>query len=154
MLEARTIVRRAVQSYWRMSRSLTLGAQGVVLDAAERVLLVRHTYRPGWHFPGGGVERNETAREALERELNEEAGVQLDGPPQLFAIYANFVYFPSDHITLFVVRQWRQPLPPGPTREIAEVGFFARDQLPEGVVDPVRRRLREIFEGTPADQDW
>ena len=50
------ILKRAAHVYWRFSRGMTLGVRGVVLDAAARVFLVRHTYTPGWHFPGGGVE--------------------------------------------------------------------------------------------------
>jgi 8-oxo-dGTP pyrophosphatase MutT (NUDIX family) len=150
----RMIVRRALQAYWRLSRSLTMGAQGVVLDAEGRVLLVRHTYRPGWHFPGGGVERNETTLDALTRELAEEAGVAIDEQPQLFAIYSNFTFFPSDHIALYVVRNWRQPVTPQPNREIAEVGLFGLDALPEGTIGPVRRRLAEVVGGDPPALDW
>lgn len=148
------IVLKSLQRYWRMTRGLTLGVQGAIIDDRSRLLLVRHGYRPGWHFPGGGVEKNETLLTALGRELEEEAGVVCDTTPALFGVYANFAAFPNDHVALFVVRDWRQPRIPPPNAEIREQRFFARDELPDDIAPPTLRRIAEILDGAPQTAEW
>lgn len=134
--------------------TVTLGVQIVVSDSVGRVLLIRHGYRPGWHFPGGGVERNETLATAVSRELEEETGVSLEEPARLIAIYSHFDAFPGDHIVLFQAGRWDQHRVPAPNREIAEQGFFALDALPEGTTRQTRVRLEEIFLGRERAQAW
>jgi 8-oxo-dGTP pyrophosphatase MutT (NUDIX family) len=153
-VRSKRIVAKVMQRYWRVSRGLTLGAQGMVIDKEGRVLLIKHTYRPGWHFPGGGVERNEPASLALARELHEEAGVAISGKPELFGLYANFRDFPSDHIALFVVREWTQPVAPVPNMEIAAHAFFTVGTLPPDINPPTQRRIREVVDGAPRDIMW
>ncbi len=148
------MVRGALQRYWRWQRGLTLGARGMVIDGAGQVLLIRHTYTPGWTFPGGGVERGETMLEALRRELAEEANVEITAAPQLFGIYSNERVFPGDHVALYVVREWRQNRMPDPNREIAETGFFALEKLPAETTAGARRRLDEVSRGLPPGELW
>lgn len=147
-------ITRALRPWWRLTRGLTLGAQGVVVDARSRVLLVRHGYRPGWFFPGGGVERNETLRIALARELVEETGVMVTGRPVLHGLFSNSDNFPGDHIALFIVREWEQPRVPSPNAEIAEQGFFAVDDVPAGTDAGTRRRLAELFNDAELSDKW
>jgi ADP-ribose pyrophosphatase YjhB (NUDIX family) len=151
---ANAILIKVLQRYWRLRRGLTIGAQAAILDAQDRVLLVRHGYKPGWHFPGGGVEKGETASAALVRELDEEAGIRPTGTPELFGIYTNFQSFPGDHIAFFVVRSWERLRTWEPSLEIVEQGFFAADALPERTTGGTRRRLAEVLGGAPRSQTW
>ncbi len=54
-------------------------ARVVLLDEAERVLLVRFEYggRSWWVVPGGGLEEGETHEGAARREVVEETGLNL-----------------------------------------------------------------------------
>ena len=131
-----------------------MGAQGCVLTPDNKVLLIKHSYRPGWHFPGGGVEKNETALQAVTRELAEEAGIIIEAPPKLHGIFANFRYSARDHVVVFVVRAWRQPVPPQPNREIIAHGFFARDELPSDTSAATKRRLDEILGNETVPEYW
>jgi ADP-ribose pyrophosphatase YjhB (NUDIX family) len=55
-------------------------ARAVVLDAAQRVLLVRFVSHDGsrtwWATPGGGLEPGETYEQAVLREIAEETGLE------------------------------------------------------------------------------
>jgi len=143
-----------LQRYWRWQRALTLGARGMVLDADNRVLLVRQTYIPGWVLPGGGVEFGETIELALHRELEEEAGVAAIEPLELFGIYSNHLVFPGDHVALFVVRRWQHVREFRANAEIAETGFFARSELPPATTAGTRRRLAEVLDGAARQSNW
>ena len=55
--------------YFRIWRGLTLGVRAVVRMPNGEYLLVRHTYKPEWHFPSGGVELGQPVEGALADEL-------------------------------------------------------------------------------------
>lgn len=148
------VVSAAFRPIWRMSRGMTLGSQGAVIDEAGRVLLVRHSYRAGWFFPGGGVEWGETLEDALARELEEEVGVTLTGPPSLHGMFSNNANFPGDHIALYLVRDWTRNGEYRQRGEIAETGMFGLDDLPEPLDPGTGRRLAEIFGIAPLSPKW
>lgn len=127
-------------------RPMTLGVRIVVHDVSTRsVLLVRHTYVPGFQLPGGGVESGETIRQALERELAEEANVRLTGEPKLVSTHFNRHVSRRDHVLLFVATDYVADGPKLPDREIAEAGFYPMDALPHDTTAGTRRRIAEIF---------
>jgi 8-oxo-dGTP diphosphatase len=57
---------------------LRQAARAIVLDPADRILLVEFTFPDSvvWATPGGGLADGETDADALRRELSEEAGLE------------------------------------------------------------------------------
>ncbi len=135
-------------------RGMTLGVRGIALDERGRVCLVRHTYVAGWHLPGGGVEKGESAQEAMEREFREEAEIRCDGPLRLLGLYRNAIAAPRDHVALFLAPAFTVSRPKGPDREIAECAFFPAEALPEGTTRSTRDRLRELQQSLPPPSCW
>ena len=142
-----------VQQPWaRISRGMTLGARVAVLDGNGQVMLVQHTYSPGWILPGGGVENGETLAAAAVREIREEAGI-IGEEPILHGMFSNDAVFRGDHVACFIVRKfstvaWK------PNYEIAAAQFFSVDDLPKATTGGTRRRLAEILHGVAISETW
>ena len=145
---------RAYLFYSRFRRAMTLGVRAAVFDGDGRVFLVRHSYVKGWYMPGGGVEPGEALYEALTREVAEEAGIVLTGPPRLFSVYWNAHASARDHVALYVCRDWTQAHAPPRNMEIVDSGFFPRDALPAETTDATRRRLAEIAGEMEPTAEW
>jgi 8-oxo-dGTP pyrophosphatase MutT (NUDIX family) len=133
-------------------RPLSLGVRGLVVNGNGEVLLVRHTYMDGWFLPGGGVKRRESVRQGLDRELIEEVGVTLKSEPELLGLYSNSFGFRSDHVALFVVRDYAHSH--RENAEIAEWGFYSMSALPDGVGRGTRDRLAEFQGRREKCFDW
>lgn len=133
---------------------MTLGVRAAVFDAQGRVLLVRHSYTPGWHLPGGGVEPGETLLDALAKELREEAMIACVGEPRLHGVFYNDRYSRRDHVAVYVVRDYVVLGERKPDREIVETGFFAPGALPQGATAATRARLAEIAGEAPLSSRW
>ena len=118
------------------------------------MFLVRHSYLPGWHLPGGGVEVGETALEALARELREEGHIELTGAPVLHGVYLNTFVTKRDHVLIYVVRDFHQTHARGADLEIVEAGFFPVDNLPDTTARGSRERLAEVLSGSPVSARW
>jgi ADP-ribose pyrophosphatase YjhB (NUDIX family) len=147
-------VSRLLHLWWRFSRGMTLGVRGLVIDGEGRILLVRHSYTPGWHMPGGGVEPGQSLSDALAEELRQEANVALEGEPLFLGFYFNEGVSRRDHVGVFVVRAFRQTGPRLPDREIREARFFARHEIPDGVTPGTLRRIAEALDGVPPAVRW
>lgn len=129
---------------WRILRPVTVGVR-VLMEKDERVVLVKHTYDELWYLPGGGVEREETLKEAVRREAMEEVGAEL-GPLRLLGAYTSFGEYKSDHVLVFVCHDFT--LTGATDREIAHFGLFDLEALPEDTSPATRRRIQEYRTGS------
>lgn len=133
---------------------MTLGVRAVILDGDGGVFLVRHSYVPGWHLPGGAVEAGESAAEALVREVGEECAIEVLDEPTLHGIFFNGRASRRDHVLVYLVRGFRQTGPRAPDWEIVEAGFFPRAALPQGTTAATRARLAEVCDGRAVAPHW
>ena len=122
----------------------TLGVFAAIFDEAGRLLCVRMNYASKrWSTPGGRVELGESPLDALKREVFEETGLSI-APGELLGVYAK----PHEDDLVLSFRAsvigrsaWQ------PNDEIAELGYFGRDELPEPMSSAARSRVLDAFEG-------
>ena len=125
-----------------------LGCAGLIRRGAS-VLLGKRDKEPNrglWVLPGGGVEFCESYFKTLERELLEEAGIQID-VQEVFKVY-ELINPPSEHrVIVYIYGSYRSGEPTA-SSDLSEVRFFNREELSEmshlGLITPfVEKVLRE-----------
>ena len=78
--------------YFRIRRGTTLGVRAVVRSPTSEFLLVRHTYTPGWHFPGGIIRFRETMLDRVKMVAKSELGVKvinIKGPQKISEVISH-----------------------------------------------------------------
>jgi 8-oxo-dGTP diphosphatase len=121
-----------------------------VLVRDGRVLLMLRAYPPyDWVLPGGVSEADESPTETVVREVREEMGVEVE-PERLIGIYHQLDHFAGE----FLHFVFRATLPEdqelrADANEVAQMGFFAADALPEPMNESTRRRILDGLEGLP-----
>ncbi len=148
------LLQRGRLAFGRLTHGMTFGVRAMLIKDGM-VVLVKHSYVPGWYLPGGGVEVGESVADALNREVREETGARLTAPPVLFGIYRNARADPRDHVALFVCRAFEHgATKPFPNLEIIACESFPVDRLPPDISPGTAARLAEVRDGMPPAADW
>jgi 8-oxo-dGTP pyrophosphatase MutT (NUDIX family) len=139
-------------AYKALRTPVAFGVSAVLTDVDRRVLLVRQRYSPGWHLPGGGVERGEPPADAIVRELEEEVGLQSSGTPVLLGLYTRTVGMATNVVALYRVPDAQIAF--RPNAEIAEILWADMSAPPEDATPATLRRFAEFTGRAPASSYW
>jgi 8-oxo-dGTP diphosphatase len=118
---ARVVLRRPVA-----------GILAVARREDGQLLLIRRGDTGTWALPGGTLEWGEPARDALARELREEAGATLLATGRLVGVYSAPERDQRMHAVTIVVEATVESALAGPGNaiEVLDARFFPRDALP------------------------
>jgi 8-oxo-dGTP pyrophosphatase MutT (NUDIX family) len=148
------------------------GARVLLLDDADRVLLIAHLPGDGrrvWTAPGGGLDAGEDHAAAAARELHEEVGIAAPLGPWVWERTAAFPFrgvWIAQHERWFLVRLGAGAAPSAETLPIADPGtaggrWWTLDELrdvaapdvlaPSALADHLAALLRDGPAATPVD---
>lgn len=125
-MKVAAILRRV---YWFVFRPRTFGVKCLVVHDGHW-LMIRNTYGVGhWTFPGGGMNRHETAADAAKRETREEVGIWLKDVRPIGDYYSTKQY-KRDTVYCFTADVTSSDFVIQPS-EIAEARWIAPDEIPQ-----------------------
>ncbi len=139
------------RTLWLILKPLSFGVR-ILMVRNQKILLVKHVYQDQWFLPGGLIEHGETVENAARREAAEEVGATLRDLV-LFGVYTKFVFGKSDHVIVFLSRDFS--LNGYSDDEIERYEFFDVDHLPEDVAPGSRKQIQRFIEkDSPAFGMW
>jgi ADP-ribose pyrophosphatase YjhB (NUDIX family) len=121
--------------------------RGVVVDA-ERLLLVRERGESSWTLPGGWADVGETPREAVEKEVRQEAGVSVSALRVLAVLNRDFrarARWPAHVYKLYVLCLPLGGAPRGDGLETEDASFFPLGELPQLSVKTPADHLERVL---------
>jgi NAD+ diphosphatase len=120
----------------------TVTAAGIIVDEKNRVLLLKHRFRPGggWGIPGGFIEAEEQPEAALRRELREEVGLEVED----VRLYSTRIFETVKQLEiLFRGRAQGSALPQ--SIEISKAGWFSLEELPAELPEAQQELIRDAL---------
>ena len=117
--------------YWFIFRPISFGAIFVIFNSRNEVLLVKHSYKKFWMFPGGTVKDNEDGKDTAVREIKEELNISVF-PTNLKKIHEFKSNSEYKRNTNFVYKiHLKNPEIKIDNREITQFKWFPIDKLPK-----------------------
>jgi ADP-ribose pyrophosphatase YjhB (NUDIX family) len=130
----------------------------VLCERDGRILLLRRAgtgfFDGLYSLPGGHVEEGESIRQAAARELDEETGLSV-APAELDWMGVMHRRSDTNRIDFFLrARKWRGELLLREPDKCSDLGWFARSELPEGLVPYIRTVLEGDGGGWIRELGW
>ena len=113
-------------------------ADAAVIDENGRILLIQRADNQKWALPGGALEVGETPAAGAMREVLEETGVSAE-PIAMVGVWDSRLNGSASRHHLYHFLFLGQPLAnippvaPSHPQEILDMGWFAEDDLPDGL---------------------
>ncbi len=131
--------------YWFVFRPQTRGAK-MLIERNGRLLMIRNTYgHKNWTFPGGGVAKNESYKEAAIREAWEEVGIRVRNCT-FIGQYINTHQYKIDTVECYYTKTTSDnfQIDPG---EIMEAKWIKPHQIPQPLNPrvPIILSMRENY---------
>ncbi|HVC38856.1 MAG TPA: NUDIX domain-containing protein [Candidatus Dormibacteraeota bacterium] len=118
-----------------------VGAQAVLVDDQDRVLLQLRLWPPGWEPPGGHVGRSEDPAATVVREAEEETGLEIE--IERLTGYYRFTGLRRDTDVVFRARAVGGRV--RRSREAWRIEWFPADRLPRSLFPWYRQRIADAL---------
>ncbi|MEW6241149.1 MAG: NUDIX domain-containing protein [Chloroflexota bacterium] len=128
---------------------LMVGAAILVVNAENRLLMLKRSDSECWGLPGGAIEPGEVVESAAKRETLEEAGLEV-GEMSLFGVFSGpelyYKYPNGDEVhnvsIVYLSRDWRGDVMLN--EEHTEWNWFAAPHIPEDVSPPIKPVIEQF----------